>query len=135
MVFQPFFTIDTSRYFKTSYDESPAKQANPGSAKKNRASPVRPPPPSHPPPRSSRASKSSQSVSDAEGEEVGEDTIVKEEAEVTPSPATGQIHSAETPFPGQEESTDAGKHSYYVHGSVHGNVWILVGLLWGNVWG
>ena len=123
VIFQPFFTVDSSRYFKRSYSESSAKSSpssvsttpsptkSPSSAAGGKGSPPsRPPPPSHPPPTSKRASEKNltrmgrspdMESANGRGDAGGETPLGEGEGmggwdggrKVAASPATGQVHS------------------------------------------
>lgn len=131
VVFQPFFTVDTSRYFKMCYNESPTSKSptTPTSGpspvktpsptttatKPKSTPPSRPPPPLQAPPQSriaseknlQRAMSSSSSTSDVDQKSVA--STEHEEGEgagVTPSPATGQVHPVDQLQPAGQEQTD-----------------------------
>lgn len=115
VIFQPFFAVDTSRYFKRNYAETPrspsSSKASPTSANSQppngqKGPPGRPPPPSHPPPKSRRSEKTLLSVlktleseppegrGSSDNVEVGEE-VIGSESKAAPSPATGQVHMVE----------------------------------------
>lgn len=113
VIFQPFFTVDTSRYFKRNYTESPTKSSSKSSSPLSSPTPTdqkvppsRPPPPSHPPPKSKRSEKTLLKILktlEAEPEGQGSSGGVAEvtgsengsESKVAASPATGQVHIVE----------------------------------------
>lgn len=103
VVFQPFFTIDTSRYFKMSYSESLGKFPSTTNNKSSVHS--RPPPPLHPPPKSKMVPRTNETVSETTA--FTETTEVTEEVKRTPSPATGQVVAdQQQSLEEQEENTD-----------------------------